>query len=107
MHWFVGPSFGKDVFAKRLCRFPVEDAFFHKGLKCIGIQYFRPEIAVISRRISAAEDVCKIGTSVARDNFGNESDFSIDSFSNLRTSKIAAAFGYANPYRARQRQPIR
>ena len=47
-HRVIGAAGGEDILPERPRRFPVKKAGFLEGLESIGIQYFGPDIAVVS-----------------------------------------------------------
>ena len=48
-NWIIAAALGENVFPEAFCYFGIEDAFLLEELKSIGIENFRPFVAVIAR----------------------------------------------------------
>ncbi len=71
----------------------VEEPFFLEGLEGVGVEHFRPDIAVVARRVAeaAGENVEEVGASVADDDLGDEPDPVRAAFSKARAALSVAS----------------
>src|SRR5690554_7220084 len=70
LHSVAGTSFFKNLGTELTCRFGIKQiAGLHKSLKSIGIQNTGPNVAVVAGRITAGENVLKVGRTVTEINF--------------------------------------